>query len=95
MGRIHRPTFAGPKDVTGNSYGLIFCSYDYARASMNTKYFLIRFEFVLLTMIAKKGGNSDGAAFRVRLRNLGFSPSHYHQNLSTNKVKNPRGKKRR
>lgn len=67
----------------------------YARASMNTKYFLIRFEFVLLTMIAKKGGNSDGAAFRVRLRNLGFSPSHYHQNLSTNKVKNPRGKKRR
>ena len=66
MGRIHRPTFAGPKHVTGNSDGLIFCLYDYARASMNTKYFLIRLEFVLLTMIAKIGGNSNGAAFRVR-----------------------------
>ena len=33
---------------------------------MNTKYFLIRLEFVLLTMIAKIGGYSDGAAFRVR-----------------------------
>lgn len=67
---------------------------DYARASMNTKYFLIRLEFVLLSMIAKVGGNSDGAAFRVRSRNLGFSLSQHHQNLSTNKVKDQREKSR-
>ena len=35
MGRIHRPTFAGPKDVTGNSYGLIFSSYDGLREGIN------------------------------------------------------------
>ena len=67
---------------------------DYARASMNTKYFLIRLKFVLLSMIAKVGGNSDSTAFRVRSRNLGFSLSYYHQNLSTNKVKNQREKSR-
>lgn len=61
---------------------------------MNKKYFLIRHEFVLLSMIAKVGGNSDGAAFRVRSRKLGFSVSHSHQNLPTNKVKNQKGKRR-
>ena len=61
---------------------------------MNTKYFLIRLKFVLLSMIAKVGGNSDSTAFRVRSRNLGFSLSYYHQNLSTNKVKNQREKSR-
>ena len=60
---------------------------------MNTKYFLIRLKFVLLSMIAKVGGNLDGAAFRVRSRNLGFSLSQ-HQNLSTNKAKNQREKSR-
>ena len=32
---------------------------------MNKKYFLIRHELVLLTMIAEEGRNSDGAAFQV------------------------------